>query len=138
VFVTAHDRRLRGLPGRGARSFVLASRFYAAVVDFRLVFVRVAFGSLAASGLCRVWLFLFSVSVGLSSCVAVAASAVLLGRLCSLRVPLGFLLPFPFASLCNTMTHPVRSKVPFSITLCYKRKGKKMGKNPNSKLTTKL
>jgi hypothetical protein len=38
----------------GALSFVLVSRFCAAVVDFRLVFVRVAFGGLAFPGLCRV------------------------------------------------------------------------------------
>jgi hypothetical protein len=60
----------------GALSFVLVSRFCAAVVDFRLVSVWVAFGGLAFSALCRVRLFLFSVPVGLCSCVAFAASAV--------------------------------------------------------------
>jgi hypothetical protein len=46
VLASGFAQRLRGLPGHSALSFVLVSRFCAAVVDLRLVSVRVAFGGL--------------------------------------------------------------------------------------------
>jgi hypothetical protein len=127
VLVSGFARRLRGLLERGALSFLLVSRFCAAVVDFRFVSVRVAFGGLAFSGLCCVWSFLFVVPVGLCSCVAFAASAafcvglccgvgsvtcVCLSVSCLLSSPF---LHFSFASLCQTDAaqpeHPLTNEV---------------------------
>jgi hypothetical protein len=57
---------LRGMPARSALSFVLlVSRSCAVDAGLRSVSVQMTFGGPVYSGLCYVWLLLFSVPVGL-------------------------------------------------------------------------
>jgi hypothetical protein len=64
-------RCLRGMPGRGALAVaLLISRSCDAGEHFRSASVQVAFRRLACSRVCRVWLSIFSVPVGVCSCAA--------------------------------------------------------------------
>jgi hypothetical protein len=59
----------------GVHFVLLVPRSCATGSGFRLVSLQVAFGGLASSGLCSVWL-LFSVPIGLCSCAASSTSDV--------------------------------------------------------------